>query len=162
VHSKIEDDFTCPQCGYLCVSRKTFNQHLKKEHNVKQLRKFACSFEGCTKSFVLRGSLRTHVHQVHEESSKYPCNRCPTVLASRRALLQHIKTLHLQLEPYACDSCSFTCTYKDSLKKHIMKVHQGVVEKKIPCDVCDLQFPNVFKLRRHSMTHIDEVRSDDA
>lgn len=152
------EDFTCKLCGELCESRKSLNRHLVKEHNEEQPRNFTCNVDDCGKSFTMRDTLIKHIKNIHEVSTKYPCDRCPTVLATRMSLHRHIKSCHLKLKSFACDSCNLTYTEMKSLKNHIQKVHMGIVEKRIPCELCDLQFPNQWSLRRHSLTHSGEVR----
>lgn len=150
------DDFACKVCGEELDSRKALNRHLIKEHNAEQPRNFSCQIEDCQKSFTMRDTLIKHIKIVHQ-GTKYPCNRCPTVLSTRMSLRRHIESCHLKIKSFSCDTCGSTYTEQKSLKSHVQKVHLGIVEKKIPCDHCDLQFTNQWSLRRHLLTHTGEV-----
>lgn len=154
------EEFSCKLCGEHLESRKSLNQHLLKEHQQDQPRNFSCKIETCQKSFTMRDSLIKHNKNIHENIQKYPCDRCPTMLSTRMSLRRHIESCHLKLKSFACDSCSAVYTEHKSLKSHIQKVHLGIAEKRIPCDLCDLQFPNQWSLRRHQLSHTGEVREN--
>lgn len=151
------DDFTCKLCGESLESKKSLNRHLAKEHNEEQPRNFTCQIESCNKSFTMRDTLLKHMKNIHQ-GTKYPCDRCPTVLSTRMSLRRHIESCHLKLKSFVCDSCNATYTEQKSLKNHIQKVHLGILEKKIACDHCELMFPNQWSMRRHLLTHTGEVR----
>lgn len=152
------DEFSCKLCGDNLESRKSLNRHLMKEHHEDQPRNFTCQIETCGKSFTMRDSLIKHNKNIHENTRKHPCDRCPTMLSTRMSLRRHIESCHLKLKSFNCDSCNAVYTEHKSLKSHIQKVHLGIVEKRIPCDLCDLQFPNQWSLRRHHLSHSGEVR----
>lgn len=149
-------DLSCKYCGENFEAKKSLNRHLSKEHNEEQPKNFTCPIENCLKSFTMRDTLLKHVKHIHE-GSKFPCNRCPTVLSTRMSLRRHIETCHFKLKSFGCDICNATYTEQKSLKNHMQKVHLGIVEKKIPCEQCELMFTNQWSLRRHMMTHTKEV-----
>lgn len=150
------DCFTCELCGEQLESRKSFNRHLLIEHNEDQPRDFHCDYKNCNKAFTQRDTLLKHIKNIHE-GSKFPCDRCPAELATRMSLRRHIDTCHLKLKSFTCDACNATYTEQKTLKNHIQKVHLGVDNKKVPCELCELKFPNQWSLRRHLMTHTGEV-----
>lgn len=152
------DDFTCKLCGETLESRKSLNRHLAKEHNEEQHRNYTCQIEGCNKTFTMRDTLLKHMKNIHQ-GTKFPCDRCPTVLSTRMSLRRHIESCHLKLKSFTCNSCNATYTEQKSLKNHIQKVHMHIVEKKISCDLCELSFPNQWSMRRHLLTHTGEVIS---
>lgn len=149
---------SCKFCEENFDTKKSLNRHLAKEHNEEQPRNFSCPIESCLKSFTMRDTLLKHVKNIHQ-GTKYPCNRCPTVLSTRMSLRRHIETCHFKLKSFACDNCNATYTEQKSLKNHMQKVHMGIIEKKIPCELCELMFTNQWSLRRHLLTHTGEVTS---
>lgn len=153
---KIEG-FNCGICGQNQESRKALNRHLSKEHSIEQPKNFSCQVENCGKSFSMRDTLIKHTKTIHQ-GTRFACNRCPTILSTRMSLRRHIESCHLKLKSYQCDSCEATYTEQKSLKNHMLKVHLGILEKKVPCGLCDLMFPNLWSLRRHQLTHTGEVR----
>lgn len=152
------DDFNCQLCGESLETRKSLNRHLAKEHNEEQPRNFMCQLEDCNKSFTMRDTLIKHMKNIHQ-GVKFPCDRCPTVLSTRMSLRRHIESCHLKLKSFLCDHCNVAYSEQKSLNHHIQKVHLGIVEKRIPCELCHLKFPNQWSLRRHSLTHTGEVRN---
>lgn len=144
------DEFVCKICGEGLESKKSLNRHLAKSHNEEQPRDYACPFENCGKTFTMRDTLLKHNKNIHQ-GTKFPCDRCPTILSTRMSLRRHIESCHLKIKLYSCDNCGAKYTEQKTLKNHIQKVHLGIIDKKISCDHCILMFPNQWSLKRHSM-----------
>lgn len=153
------DEFICKICGDGLESKKALNRHLSKQHNEEQPRNYLCHYRDCGKTFTMRDTLLKHHKNIHQ-GTKYPCDRCPTVLSSRMSLRRHIETCHLKIKFFSCDNCGAKYTEQKTLKNHIQKVHLGIIDKKVRCDHCAMMFPNQWSLRRHMLTHTGEVKKN--
>lgn len=149
-------EFPCKICDEVLNSKKNMNRHMSKEHNLDIPKKFFCDYEGCEKSFSMRDTLLKHIKHIHHKVT-YDCDRCPAVLSTRMSLSRHINTCHLKIRNWGCDACGSTFTEQKSLKNHYRKVHEGITDKNIPCEHCDLKFINQWSLSRHLLTHTGEV-----
>ncbi|CRK94997.1 CLUMA_CG008483, isoform A [Clunio marinus] len=147
------DDFECHVCSLKHDSKKSLTRHLTRDH--REDLKLFCQFPDCTSSFGTRDSLLKHMKRIHS-GERFPCHQCPSILSTRLSLRRHIDACHLKKQPFVCDGCGAKYTELKSLKKHIQKVHLGIDEKRIPCDLCTLHFPNLWSLRRHLLTHTGE------
>jgi Zinc-finger associated domain (zf-AD)/Zinc finger, C2H2 type len=151
------EEFTCRLCEEKLESKKALNRHLAKEHDEEPARDFTCDIDDCGKSFTARDTLLKHIRNVHQPTTKYPCNQCPTMLSSRMSLRRHVESCHLKIKTFSCEHCEAVYSEAKSLKNHVLKIHLGVVENKIACGVCGMKLPNQWSLRRHHLTHTREV-----
>ena len=78
---------------------------------------FKC--ESCGKSFCSAGTLRNHIHTVHEGHKDFKCESCGKSMASLQILKNHIHTVHEGCKDYKCDYCGKLFTTARSLKRHI-------------------------------------------
>lgn len=138
--------FQCVTCSYKTCHQSNYRRHVKTRHNK------VISMKSPVDTIIER------IESVHQ-GVKYPCDRCPAVLASRVSLRRHIECCHLKVKSFVCDACGATYSDHNALKDHVRKVHLGIIERKFPCKLCSLKFRNSFTLKRHLLTHTGEVSS---
>lgn len=96
---------------------------------------------------------------------------CGKVLSRKSKLINHMRSFHSMLMPgnenaktkkpksrvpVECSYCGKILSRKDKLTRHIAAVHSG---KEYPCDQCDRKFTNGYKLKQHTLTHIQKDSS---
>ena len=121
-------------------------------------REVMCTY--CGKGFATLYSAHKHEKQYHggnQQGSRpkadYQCPVCLKPLANKTQLRIHMVRLHSDAPPsIMCEQCGKGFKEKHSLKIHI-KTHG---EKTVPCDLCELKFRSVTKLKQHRMIHTGE------
>lgn len=90
-------------------------RHNKHNPIKEKSERLECTWEGCTKSYVFKHSLKTHIDQIHRGNKK----------TSGR-----IKNSHkpLALENFECDLCGKICHKKHRIIAHLRQ-HLGLKVK---------------------------------
>merc|ERR550519_439727 len=68
------------------------------------------SCDQCDKSFMSRGSLRTHISFKHD-GIDYPCSKCNYKATTKGLIRVHIRAVHEGIR-FPCSKCEFTATFK--------------------------------------------------
>ena len=130
-------------------------KHLEKAHGIKQ---FHCTY--CSQSFGMRGNLKKHIDEVHENLRPFECDICHGKFARKEKLREHIEGVHEKIKPFQCSSCDYRSHLKGAMTKHIAIVHKGLKceviflgPKKHSCTLCDF----TSGIRSDMKKHITEV-----
>lgn len=107
------------------ASGKDFKQRSKLSRHLlghAGYRPYACSFEGCNKTFATNQAKDNH-ERTHTGDRPYVCDRCGYTTTTHTQLQTHISALHLNQKPHKCRFCEFTCADSSNLSKH-ERTHQ--------------------------------------
>lgn len=163
----------CPTCGGMFANNTKFFDHIRRQTSLDQQR-FQCSH--CSKRFaterLLRDHMRNHVNHYkcplcdmtcplpsslqnhmrfrHSEDRPFKCDYCDYSCKNLIDLRKHIDT-HSKEPAYRCDfaNCSFSARSLCSVKSHYRKVHEGDLEPRYKCHVCDKCFTRGNNLTMH-------------
>ena len=88
------------------------------------VKKFQCTYEGCTKGFHLRATLTRHMRS-HTGEKPYQCKICQRRFADPTNFKRHCGT-HTDAKPFFCavPGCGRLFARKASLKQHGVQVHE--------------------------------------
>jgi uncharacterized Zn-finger protein len=121
----------------------TIDSNNKEVNN--NLKKYMCTFKGCTKSFNFPSWLRNHIVG-HENERRYTCNICDKKFNQETILKRH-KKIH-QGKKFICLTCNIEFNRSSNLKRHkTLKIHTDNV--KYNCRYCKQIFNIKRKLHQH-------------
>ncbi|CAB4069670.1 Gastrula zinc finger protein XlCGF53.1,Oocyte zinc finger protein XlCOF8.4,Oocyte zinc finger protein XlCOF19,Zinc finger protein 674,Zinc finger protein 132,Zinc finger protein 852,Zinc finger protein 658B,Oocyte zinc finger protein XlCOF6,Zinc finger protein with KRAB and SCAN domains 2,Zinc finger protein 658,Zinc finger protein 782,Zinc finger protein 248,Zinc finger protein 808,Zinc finger and SCAN domain-containing protein 29,Zinc finger protein 845 [Lepeophtheirus salmonis] len=142
------------------ICEKTFSsaQALKNHRALHmQERPFQCS--QCTKSFVTKANLLSHI-RLHKETLQnlkpFPCPHCSSHFNCLSNLNRHVRSLHFEHSDkkyFLCQDCGKNFTDPSALTAH-RKSHTDI--RPYQCDDCDKNFLTLARLRVHRRTHTGE------
>ncbi|KAI9524029.1 hypothetical protein NQZ68_020990 [Dissostichus eleginoides] len=126
------------------------------ETKMREVKRYQCMFEGCTRTYSTAGNLRTH-QKTHRGEYTFVCNQlgCGKAFLTSYSLKIHVR-VHTKEKPFECDvhGCekAFNTLYR--LKAH-QRLHTG---KTFNCesDGCSKYFTTLSDLRKHIRTHTGE------
>lgn len=107
------------------ASSKDFKQRSKLSRHLlghAGYRPYACSFEGCGKTFATNQAKDNH-ERTHTGDRPYVCDRCGYTTTTHTQLQTHISALHEGKKPHKCRFCDFSCADSSNLSKH-ERTHQ--------------------------------------
>jgi len=107
------------------ASTKDFKQRSKLSRHLlghAGYRPYACSYEGCDKTFATNQAKDNH-ERTHTGERPYVCERCGYTTTTHTQLQTHISALHEGKKPHKCRFCNFTCADSSNLSKH-ERTHQ--------------------------------------
>lgn len=122
IHTEDGMIFQClnENCKRIVKDRKNLRKHLLTH----QERKFACTYEGCTKKFFEKAKLKRH-YLVHTGEKYFECpyEGCEKEFAYKANLKTHIRT-HTGHKPFACKwpGCTKKFAQASNRKSH-METH---------------------------------------
>ncbi|OAL50641.1 hypothetical protein IQ07DRAFT_509780 [Pyrenochaeta sp. DS3sAY3a] len=108
------------------ASAKDFKQRSKLSRHLlghAGYRPYACSYEGCDKTFATNQAKDNH-ERTHTGERPYVCDRCGYTTTTHTQLQTHISALHEGKKPHKCRFCDFTCADSSNLSKH-ERTHQA-------------------------------------
>ena len=114
----------------------------------------------CVNNFALKGSLRTHIKQKHENYVKikrenpHECYVCGQKFDKSSRLKEHLFT-HTGVKPYECHLCEEKFSFTDTLARHIGTIHEKIRHK---CGVCDFEATTKSHLKVHVQSKHEGIR----
>ncbi|KAI1894881.1 hypothetical protein AGOR_G00120330 [Albula goreensis] len=136
------------------------------ETKQREVKRYQCMFEGCTRTYSTAGNLRTH-QKTHRGEYTFVCNQqgCGKAFLTSYSLKIHVR-VHTKEKPFECDvqGCekAFNTLYRlrqwhsafFGLKAH-QRLHTG---KTFNCESegCTKYFTTLSDLRKHIRTHTGE------
>ncbi|KAJ8711326.1 hypothetical protein PYW07_008568 [Mythimna separata] len=146
-HSSNRMLFVCVTCGKRFTARSTLNKHVKTHNGEKfacsncpktytrasylrhhmlthmgqqKPRPFACTHQGCARSFPTKHSLTVHIAHAHTTERPHKCVTCFKSFATATGLKIHIESHGNNM--VSCNLCGKKLRNKRVLQKH-MKTH---------------------------------------
>ncbi|KAJ1189888.1 hypothetical protein NDU88_006630 [Pleurodeles waltl] len=168
-----EKVMSCPTCGGMFANRTKFFDHVRRQIADEELH-FQCAH--CSKRFATERLLRDHMRN---HVNYYKCPLCDMTCPLPSALQTHMRFRHSDERPHKCQFCEYSCknlidlrrhldthskgpTYYcefencdfsarslASIKVHHRKVHEGDLEPKYMCHICDKCFSRGYNLTLH-------------
>ncbi|XP_070567511.1 metal regulatory transcription factor 1-like [Ptychodera flava] len=126
------------------------------ETKTKEIKRYRCSYQGCTRTYSTAGNLKTH-QKTHKGEYSFVCSQsgCGKAFLTSYSLKIHVR-VHTNEKPFSCEQqeCnkSFNTLYR--LKAH-KRLHSG---ETFNCDSdgCTKYFTTLSDLRKHVRTHTGE------
>lgn len=126
------------------------------ETKIREVKRYQCMFEGCTRTYSTAGNLRTH-QKTHRGEYTFVCNQqgCGKAFLTSYSLKIHVR-VHTKEKPFECEvqGCEKAYNTLYRLKAH-QRLHTG---KTFNCesDGCTKYFTTLSDLRKHIRTHTGE------
>ncbi|KAJ2314767.1 Strongly-conserved Zn-finger binding protein (TFIIIA) [Coemansia sp. RSA 2611] len=146
--------YICDECG------KAYPQPAKLEEHQRSHtgdRPFKCQFPGCDKSYMRNGHLAVHA-KTHSGEKSYQCAHpgCDKAFNCSSRLKRHA-AVHADDKPF---KCTFSGCVRQFAKRSQLHVHECSHTGANPhqCTECPQSFKYPSQLRRHLMTHSEELR----
>ncbi|KAG5679410.1 hypothetical protein PVAND_008977 [Polypedilum vanderplanki] len=173
------DETICDLCGIKIDSLANLRKHMITNHKETQ---FPCTEMNCNLVFNLKGNLKKHIKQVHDQERPFQCDICGISLKTKNHLVNHLKIhenpkkcpicsiilpnidahikRHKQVKStFTCSQCNRECATKQALNEHIQRIHERKpLGKFYSCSVCDENFIRNSDLRRHSFIHYQDIQ----
>ena len=137
--------FKCEVCGKEFTLKTRLKTHMASHNG---LRPFVCT--ECGLSFAFKGSLNSHINDIHKGIKKHECNECGARFTRLSSLKSHIDVQHKKLKPFRCQECGMRFTQMSSCKRHAA-AHGGI--EKFECAECGNSFTQKGSLKRHMLSH---------
>nr|XP_056711448.1 PR domain zinc finger protein 5 isoform X2 [Euleptes europaea] len=152
-----EKEFKCRNCGKKFPVKQALQRHvLQCTENVdpgEHLRSFQCSV--CSTPFSSESSYEQHKEACRGDA-RFVCkaDSCGKRFKSKDALKKHKENVHTgnSRKRMMCSVCSKRCSSAANLQEH-RKVHE-IFE----CQECDKKFISANQLKRHMITHSEQVQ----
>ncbi|XP_055911794.1 zinc finger protein 501 [Eupeodes corollae] len=144
-------------CSFGCGQKfKRMIQLDRHEYKHSGVRKHACFYEGCSKTYTNTQHLKRHIKTFHEKSPqmkniKCSFDFCDKMFVSNENMEKHIREVHENAKVYRCLHCDEKFTQRIKLRRHEVK-HTGVYP--FNCSKCSKGFVQEYFLTRHVCTKI--------
>ncbi|XP_059478142.1 zinc finger protein 678-like [Neocloeon triangulifer] len=131
----------------LYTKRKKRGQRVSKT----QIPPYLCSV--CKTNFTRPLEYSSHVSQEHgvelmAGEAIFTCNHCLECYSSLLDLNEHLER-HPEAHKYPCSKCPMTFAVFNNRNQHLASVHST----KFECEICQMSFMTVFKLKEHMPAH---------
>ena len=154
--------FPCsfPTCTYRAALTAELKRHIHVRHNPNRKRQFPCSL--CSKEFYDKNGLRTHIHNVHINESKYSCEECNFTTKNRFRLRDHVRVVHVEgpgrERKFKCDTCDYRACDTQRLQRHQDIVHNS--DRKYSCEEpgCVFRTNFLYYFKEHRTIHEDDPK----
>lgn len=141
--------FPCSACSQVFLNSIQLGIHMKDVHT-----RYACTYEGCDRTFKTPKYLKSHVKTVHlgQRDYEFQCRICKKVSINQEQLDIHMFKNHgVGNEPtrLPCThtGCTETFLNTGTLKRHLERKHNPD-RKKVTCEVCKAVL-EATSIRRH-------------
>ena len=112
----------------------------------------------CDKAYSDPTPLKNHMKTFHTQKGYFECHKCNKIFTHELNLKVHYRKSHvIQDEKVNCKHCGRD-VHKYSFKSH-MKNHLNRETGALKCDLCLKIFARVETLKKHQLTHTDQVKS---
>lgn len=142
---------------YACAERFQFNGRGLKLHFLsKHIRAEVYECDYCSKKFLQKHSMLTHMQRTHMHRNggpRHKCNVCDCQFGRLADLKYHLKNHEKIGQKFQCEFCPLQLSTKATLRIH-RKTHTSL--KPYECEYCEKKFLKPGCLRRHIMTHTGE------
>ncbi|CAF4888845.1 unnamed protein product [Pieris macdunnoughi] len=138
------EEMVCCVCSKEFASFKCLVEHMNT-HTTN----FVCDL--CSATFIAMDRLKSHIKLRHA-LGEFKCNFCPKIFNMKVKLYQHERRMHRKAnEVKKCDYCDENFETQWAKQKHQFKFHGVTVSvlKKVTCDLCVREFPNVGTYKTH-------------
>ncbi|KAG8228288.1 hypothetical protein J437_LFUL006257 [Ladona fulva] len=147
--------FPCSMCGCSFKCESNLRRHMKIVH-FKQT-DFVCAF--CGKFFSQAFNLKLHMKNIHSEKN-ITCMICECKFENRQKLSMHLLG-HAPKVGFNCQYCDYVLVSESDnrMKRHIKEKHLDMenIHSEKTCMICEREFENVKKLRKHLLGHAPKV-----
>uniref|UniRef100_A0A671P5K6 Metal regulatory transcription factor 1-like n=1 Tax=Sinocyclocheilus anshuiensis TaxID=1608454 RepID=A0A671P5K6_9TELE len=139
------------------------------ETKQREVKRYQCMFEGCTRTYSTAGNLRTH-QKTHRGEYTFVCNQqgCGKAFLTSYSLKIHVR-VHTKEKPFECDvqgcekafntlyrcdhdGCGKAFAASHHLKTHV-RTHTGEKPFFCPSDGCEKTFSSQYSLKSHIRGH---------
>ncbi|CAB3372854.1 Hypothetical predicted protein [Cloeon dipterum] len=109
----------------------------------------------CSSVFNRPVEYSSHISQEHGVQlmaghAIFTCNHCKDCYGSLVDLNEHLEC-HIEAHKYPCSKCTETFAVFNNRNQHLASVHST----KFECEICNMSFMTVFKLKEHMPSHSD-------
>lgn len=145
-------EFPCVHCSKSFPTATQVKRHMRTHlrENPNFSKSFRCDFDGCTKSFYTKDSLRDHKYRTHTCPKRFSCDflNSAGIFKIKSALKVH-KVKHTGERKFKClqPECGRYFITNEHMKLHHASVHVG--DKLFRCETCDKRFCTKINLNQH-------------
>ncbi len=119
----MDNEHKCPHCSGTFKTKTGLRSHLVTHINEKM---FSCS--KCSKHFVKKEAMDSHIRRVHLGIRPHKCVICTSTFSTTSELKSHLGT-HDKPKSYGCHLCSAVFVQKGALSRHLSSTtHAGKID----------------------------------
>nr|XP_016923825.1 zinc finger protein 184 [Drosophila suzukii] len=140
-----------PECG---ATFKRLDQLDRHEYHHTGIKKHACAYEGCDKTYSIVTHLKRHLRSTHErpdatvkKTVKCALEECSKMFISVSNMTRHMRETHESPRVYPCSHCSAKFSQKLKLKRHEIREHTQ--EYPFTCSKCSRGFYQEWQCQSH-------------